>query len=27
VFLQLDCRYWSAESEARLRAKMKSAGQ
>lgn len=26
VFLQLDCRYWSAESEARLRAVMKSAG-
>lgn len=26
VFLQLDCRYWSAESEARLRARMKSAG-
>jgi hypothetical protein len=25
VFLQLDCRYWSAESEARLRASMKSA--
>jgi hypothetical protein len=26
VFLQLDCRYWSAESEAHLRAIMKSAG-
>ena len=25
VFLQLDCRYWSAESEARLRIAMKSA--
>jgi len=25
VFLQLDCRYWSAESEAKLRAKMKAA--
>ena len=24
VFLQLDCRYWSAESEARLRTAMKS---
>jgi hypothetical protein len=27
VFLQLDCRYWSAESEARLRERMKAAGQ
>ncbi len=26
VFLQLDCKYWSAESEARLREKMKAAG-
>jgi len=26
VFLQLDCRYWSAESEARLRAAMKGPG-
>lgn len=25
VFLQLDCRYWSSESESRLRAAMKSA--
>ena len=25
VFLQLDCRYWSAESEGRLRKKMKAA--
>ncbi len=24
VFLQLDCRYWSAESEAKLRAKMRA---
>jgi hypothetical protein len=27
VFLQLDCKYWSAESEARLREKIKAAGQ
>lgn len=26
VFLQLDCKYWSAESEAKLRARMKEAG-
>ncbi len=26
VFLQLDCRYWSDDSEARLRAKMKALG-
>lgn len=26
VFLQLDCKYWSAESEARLRAMMKTSG-
>ena len=26
VFLQLDCKYWSAESEAELRATMKRAG-
>lgn len=25
VFLQLDCKYWSADSEAKLRARMKSA--
>lgn len=27
VFLQLDCKYWSAESEAKLREAMKAAGQ
>ncbi len=27
VFLQLDCRYWGAESEARLREAMKTAAQ
>lgn len=27
VFLQLDCQYWSAESEARLREAMKAAGK
>lgn len=26
VFLQLDCKYWSGESEAKLRARMKGAG-
>lgn len=26
VFLQLDCKYWGAESETRLREKMKAAG-
>lgn len=27
VFLQLDCKYWSAESDAKLRARMKGAGR
>ena len=27
VFLQLDCKYWSAESEARMRSAMNAAGQ
>ena len=26
VFLQLDCKYWSAESEAKIRARMKASG-
>jgi hypothetical protein len=27
VFIRLDCKYWSADAEARMRAKMKAAGQ
>jgi hypothetical protein len=27
IFVQLDCRYWSAESEAKLRKVMKGTGQ
>ncbi len=27
VFLQLDCKYWSAESEARMRARMKTTAE
>jgi hypothetical protein len=26
VFLQLDCKYWSSDSEARLRARMNTGG-
>ena len=27
VFIRLDCKYWSAEAEKRMRAKMAAAGQ